>query len=95
MRSNVYNDEEFERKERIAANQRIHRNKYYVGLVGFVADYMFYQREYNELLFKQVDRMWENVKEDDWLFKSFCLIWMLESMNLNILIKRDMKIMFR
>ncbi len=71
MRSNVYNDEEFERKERIAANQRIHRNKYYVGLVGFVADYMFYQREYNELLFKQVDRMWENVKEDDWLFKKF------------------------
>lgn len=32
---------------------------------------MFYQREYNELLFKQVDRMWENVKEDDWLFKKF------------------------
>ncbi|KFF76070.1 hypothetical protein HX13_01650 [Chryseobacterium sp. P1-3] len=71
IRDNVYNDNEFERKERIASNGRIHRNKYYIGLVGFVADYMFYQRDFNELLYKQVDKMWENVKEDDWLFKKF------------------------
>ena len=71
IRNHVYNDDEFERKERIASNGRIHRNKYYIGLVGFVADYMFYQRDFNELLYKQVDKMWENVKEDDWLFKKF------------------------
>lgn len=71
IRNHVYNDDEVERKERIASNGRIHRNKYYIGLVGFVADYMFYQRDFNELLYKQVDKMWENVKEDDWLFKKF------------------------
>lgn len=71
LHKEVYNDDEFERNERIAANSRIHRNKYYLGLIGFVADYIFYQRDYNELLFKQVDTMWQNLRPEDLRFKKF------------------------
>lgn len=67
----VYNDNKFERDERITANNRIHRNKYYVGLVGFVAHYIFYERKYNTLIFKQIDQMWENLRKDNIGFKKF------------------------
>lgn len=70
-KDSIYNDDEFERKERMIANAKNHRYKYYLGLIGFVADYMFYQRDFNAILFKQVDRMWEGLHKDDWRFKKF------------------------
>ncbi len=71
MNLHVYNDDPFEKQERIKSNHRPHRRKYYLGLVGFVADYMFYHRKLNELLFKQVDAMWANAPEGDKLWRKF------------------------
>lgn len=64
MNLHVYNDDPFEKQERVISNHRPHRRKYYLGLVGFVAHYMFSQRTLNELLFKQVDTMWAKAPKD-------------------------------
>ncbi|MFC4686964.1 hypothetical protein ACFO4P_08450 [Epilithonimonas pallida] len=66
-----YPDDDFEKRERITENNRFHRKKYYVGLVGFVAHYIFYERKFNHLLFKQIDAMWENLHQDNIGFKKF------------------------
>jgi len=58
-------------QERAAEDSRLHRKKYYLGLVGFVADYMFYHQVHNYLLFKQVDGMWESLDESDSRMKKF------------------------
>lgn len=70
-KKNVFNEDPFERKERIESNSRSHRNKYNLGLVGFVVDYMFYQRDLNSLLFRQIDQMWHNVSSEDIMFRKF------------------------
>jgi len=67
----VYNYDPFEKTERLKSNRRPHRQRFYLGLVGFVADYMFNQRTENQLLFKQVDAMWSNAPKDDKLWKKF------------------------
>ncbi|HEX7754960.1 MAG TPA: hypothetical protein VF421_06445 [Niabella sp.] len=67
----VYNDEPFEKLERIKSNQRPHRRKYYLGLVGFVADYMFYYGTLNDLLFKEVDAMWAKAPDGDRRWRKF------------------------
>ncbi len=71
MSMDTYNDDPFEKNERIKSNQKLHRRKYYQGMVGFVADYMFYYRTHNEFLFKEVDTMWENAPKKDKLWKKF------------------------
>lgn len=67
----TYNDDQFEKKERIISNQRPHRRRYYQGMVGFVADYMFYHGNQNELLFKEVDDMWADAAGKDMIWKKF------------------------
>ncbi|MCH7409993.1 AAA family ATPase [Belliella sp. DSM 111904] len=69
--SNYYHNNLYLREERILENKRPHRKKYFLGLVGFVADYMFYHQTYNTLLFKEVDRMWESLDEGDNLMRKF------------------------
>ncbi len=66
-----YPDDDYEKRERVMENNRFHRKKYYVGLVGFVAYYIFYERKLNDLLFKQIDFMWENLHPDNIGFKKF------------------------
>ncbi|MDO1449638.1 hypothetical protein Q0590_25395 [Rhodocytophaga aerolata] len=66
-----YNDDPFNKQERVLEDKRIHRRKYYQGLVGFVADYMFYHRTFNELLFQQVDAMWEQMPEGNDIWRKF------------------------
>ena len=67
----TYNEDPFEKNERIISNQRLHRRRYYQGMVGFVADYMFYHVTYNNLLCKEVDKMWANASKKDTLWKKF------------------------
>lgn len=67
----VFNDDEYEKSERIKSNKKIHRRKYYQGLVGFVFDYMFIYRTQNDLLFKQIDTMWEQAPAEEYLWRKF------------------------
>lgn len=67
----TYNDDPFQKQERITENNRKHRQKYYQGLVGFVSHYMFYHQTYNELLFKQVDHMWKTKPKKDDVWRKF------------------------
>ncbi len=67
----VFNDDEYEKNERTKSNSKIHRRKYYQGLVGFVFDYMFMYRTQNDLLFKQIDAMWEQAPSDDFQWRKF------------------------
>ncbi|MCW3167936.1 hypothetical protein OMO38_05285 [Chryseobacterium sp. 09-1422] len=60
----VFNTDPFERKERIQAIARKHRTKYNLGLIGFVVEYLFYQRNHNKLIFKQIDKMWQSTSGD-------------------------------
>ncbi len=69
--SEIYNDDPFQKQERIIENKRKHRLKYYQGLVGFVSHYMFYEQTYNELLFNQVDYMWKNKPKKDDIWRKF------------------------
>lgn len=67
----VFNDDEYEKNERTKSNSKIHRRKYYQGLVGFVFDYMFMYRTQNDLLFKQIDAMWEQAASEDFQWRKF------------------------
>lgn len=71
IKKDVYNKDPFERNERITANFRSHRTKYYLGLTGFVTDYIFYQRNLNTILFKQIDHMWKVVSKETVMFRKF------------------------
>ena len=66
-----YFDDSFQKQERKKSNHRLHRRKYYLGMVGFVADYMFYHRTHNDLLFREIDSMWGSATEDDQLWRKF------------------------
>lgn len=66
-----YHRNPYLRQERILEDKRPHRKKYYLGLVGFVADYMFYHQTHNILLFKEVDRMWESLEKGDNRMRKF------------------------
>lgn len=68
---NNYHIDPYLLRERISEDSRPHRKKYYLGLVGFVASYMFYHQTHNELLFKQVDGMWESLDEGDSRMRKF------------------------
>ncbi|WP_454045025.1 hypothetical protein [Chryseobacterium sp. Marseille-Q8038] len=67
----VFNDDEFEKNERIKSNAKVHRRKYYQGLIGFVSEYMFIYRTQNDLLFKEIDAMWEQAPPEEILWKKF------------------------
>ncbi len=69
LNKEVYNEDPFERSERINSVARNHRTRYSLGLVGFVIEHLFYERNLNGLIFKQIDKMWENVSDEDVLFK--------------------------
>lgn len=71
IKKDVYNEDPFERNERITANFRSHRTKYPLGLIGFVTDYIFYRRNLNTLLFKQIDHLWKIVSNESVMFRKF------------------------
>ncbi|RZJ76287.1 MAG: hypothetical protein EOO45_02860 [Flavobacterium sp.] len=67
----VYGDDLFQKQERLAENKRAHRNRYYQGLIGFVAHYMFSCQTFNKQLFLQIDNMWEASTKKDGLWRKF------------------------
>ncbi|RKE80775.1 ATP-binding protein [Chryseobacterium sp. AG363] len=67
----VFNDDEYEKNERTKSNSKVHRRKYYQGLVGFVFDYMFIYRTQNDLLYKEIDKMWEQAPAEEFQWRKF------------------------
>ncbi|OKS88706.1 DEAD/DEAH box helicase family protein [Mucilaginibacter polytrichastri] len=64
-----YNDDKFLVEERKVASKRKHRTSFYRGMIQFVADYMFYIQTYNQLLFAEIDKMWEVARPDDVIWR--------------------------
>lgn len=66
-----YHDNHFLKEERLIEDKRPFRKKYYQGMVGFVAHYMFAHQTHNKLLFALIDKLWADLDEQDEIWRKF------------------------
>ncbi|WP_428330302.1 hypothetical protein [Mucilaginibacter sp.] len=71
MPGDTYQDDPVSKEERILANRMPHRLRHGLGLIGFVAHYIFYYGKLNEEIFEILDGYWAALDSRDVWWKKF------------------------
>lgn len=66
-----YHEDPLLKQERLLEDKRPFRKKYYQGMVGFVAHYMFAHQTHNQQLFALIDKLWADLDEKDEIWRKF------------------------